>query len=187
MRNTGLREDHLFPTFCDRGNVVQRGFCNWLRIQYRFILFWGHNSYALCFPRINTRDLKSMLFVKTVMYMWFFFFYFILRFFYSREIHRKRQRHRQTEKQASFGEPDPGSRDHTLRRRQMLSHWALQVPLHKTFDHRTLLFSILGFPHDWTLQCTLFSAHDLTYTYMLTLTNFYLFISLTSPSSRTDI
>ena len=57
------------------------------------------------------------------------FFYI---FFFIHERHREKQRHRQREKQAPRREPDagldPGPQDHALSRRQLLNHWATQVP-----------------------------------------------------------
>ena len=53
-------------------------------------------------------------------------------FIYSWEIQRERQRHRQKKKQAPAGslmwDSIPGPQDHNLSQRQMLNHWATQVP-----------------------------------------------------------
>lgn len=50
----------------------------------------------------------------------------------SYERHTERGRHRQREKQSPHGEPDvglnPKTSDHDLSQRQMLNHWASQVP-----------------------------------------------------------
>ena len=47
------------------------------------------------------------------------------------------QRHRQTEKQAPYGEPDvvlnPGIQDQALSQRQTLNHLATQASLHEFF------------------------------------------------------
>lgn len=51
------------------GELCKEDFVIVLELSIGLLFFFGHNSYALCFSPINAGDLKSMLFVKTVMHM----------------------------------------------------------------------------------------------------------------------
>ena len=105
----------------------------WVNFNWLIILIVDHVFLLLFLPCNLWIDAKhcELYLVSLASCISFFLSFFEILFIHER--HRERQRHRQREKQAPCGDCDAGLNprtwDHNLSWRQMLNHWATQVPL----------------------------------------------------------
>ena len=97
------------------------------------VFIYHCSDHTFCCPVESWLNADSSLhMIDNVLFTLFFFFKDVI-YLFMRQRERERQRHRQREKKAPCREPDAGLDpriwDHSPNQRQMLNHWATQVPL----------------------------------------------------------
>ena len=126
---------------------------------------------------LNTSAFLNISAFQGLIFIHGYFLFFELNcfkdFIYSWETQRERQKHRQREKQAHWGEPNAGPKPRTLgswpSQRQTLNHWATQVPLKLKF-----LCSAMHTP--WECQSVSFGKCE-----NLCVANIWKFRAISSP------